>query len=94
MIFCDFQDHDRSAARHALVKILELHGELKDLGLYTDADPDASPIIAAACRSFGLERIGLMAGFPSRAEHQPSVEDNCSQLLSLQRRGGDNHEFD
>lgn len=63
--FCDFQNCNRSAARH-VVQILELHGELKDpLGLRTDADPDASLIIAAACRSLGLERLDFMAGFPN-----------------------------
>ncbi|RVP15562.1 hypothetical protein CN085_10740 [Sinorhizobium meliloti] len=66
VIFCDFQNRNRSAARHALVKTLELHGELKDpIGLRTDTDPDASLIIAAACRSFGLERLDFMAGFPN-----------------------------
>ncbi|WP_028000510.1 hypothetical protein [Sinorhizobium arboris] len=66
VIFCDFQNRDRSAARHALVKILGLRGELKDpLGLRTDTDPDASLIIAAACRGFDLERLDLVAGFPN-----------------------------
>ncbi len=64
--FCDFQNRNRSAARHALVNILGLRGKLKDpLGLRTDTDPDASLIIAAACRGFGLERLDFVAGFPN-----------------------------
>ncbi len=66
VILCDFQNRNRSAARHALIRILGLREELEDpLGLGTDADPDASLIIAAACRDFGLERRDFVAASPN-----------------------------
>ncbi|WP_026623153.1 hypothetical protein M728_001458 [Ensifer sp. WSM1721] len=56
-MLCDFKDSNRSSARHALVRALGLHGALRDpLGLEIWPDPDASTIIAAACRASSLDR--------------------------------------